>query len=44
MGNIYFKMKSYEEAIDCYSKVIGIYPNDSSSIYNKGITYKEIGR
>lgn len=40
-GNVYYKAKSYEEAIYCYDKAITLNPNYSDALGNKGITLGE---
>jgi len=38
-GNAHFKMKEYDAAIEDYSNILLINPNDSNAYYNRGLSY-----
>ena len=43
-GNALLIQKRYEEAIECYDKVIRLNPEDYHAWHNKGESLKELGR
>lgn len=43
-ANIYFKMQNYEKAKDLYLKKLSIAPQSSSTWYDLGLTYRQLGQ
>lgn len=43
MGNAYANIAKYQQAIDCYRKVIQINPHDAEVYYNLGFIYSQSG-
>jgi len=44
VGNIYFNLSKYDEALKAYDKAIKIKPDDAKAWNNKGVTLDNLGR
>lgn len=42
MGVSYINLKLFDEALNCYKKIISIDPEDSHAFNNLGVLYKDL--
>ena len=44
LGNAYYYMEQYQEAKNMYDKILGLNPDDPSTLNNRGLTYDKLER